>query len=134
MVLEAPPFLIKFMLLSVLARVNQRLQMRADLSCGSLLRLQQANCSSVQQRNLQMPSPHSNLLLEASALFWTIMRCDTPSVSTIHDAHRHPQQTRANKQAMESLVPRIKALSASLCRPVPEGNTKEKMRRKELEQ
>ena len=44
-----------------------------------------------------------------------------------------PQQTRANRQAMESLVPRIKALSASLCNPVPEGKRKEEMRRKELE-
>ena len=43
-----------------------------------------------------------------------------------------PQQTRANRQAMESLVPRVKALSASLCSTVPEGNSKEEMRRKEL--
>jgi len=62
------------------------------------------------------------------------MRYDAPSVSAIHDAHRHPQQTRANKQAMESLAPRIKALSASLCKPVPEGNAKEEMRREELGQ
>ena len=44
------------------------------------------------------------------------------------------QQTRANKKAIESLVPRIKALSASLCKPVPESNSGEQMRRKELEQ
>jgi len=50
------------------------------------------------------------------------------------DTHRHPQQTRANKQAMESLAPRIKALSASLCKPVPKGDAKEEIRRKELEQ
>jgi len=58
------------------------------------------------------------------------MRYDTPLVSTIHDAHRHPQQTRANRQEMESLAPRIEALSASLCKPVPEGNDKEEMRRR----
>ena len=52
---------------------------------------------------------------------------------TIHGAHRRPQQTRANKQAMESLAPRIKALSVSLCKPIPEGNGKEEMRRRELE-
>ena len=62
------------------------------------------------------------------------MRYDTHLVHEIHDSHGHPQQTRANKQAMESLVPRIKALSASLCKPVPKGNGKEEMRRNGLEQ
>ena len=51
-----------------------------------------------------------------------------------HCVHKCPQQTRANKQAIESLVPRIKGLSASLCKVVPEGNGREEMRRKELEQ
>jgi len=55
-------------------------------------------------------------------------------VYTIRDVHKCPQQTRANKKAIESLVPRIKALSTSLCQPVPEGNSGEEMRRKELEQ
>jgi len=40
----------------------------------------------------------------------------------------------ANKQAIGSLVPRVKALSASLCKPVPEGDGKEGRRRKELRQ
>jgi len=62
------------------------------------------------------------------------MRYDTPSVYIIHDAQRCSQQTKANKQAMESLAPRIKALSASLCKPISEGYGKEGMRRKELEQ
>jgi len=44
-----------------------------------------------------------------------------------------PQRTKANKQAIESLAPRVKALSASLCAPVSEGDDKEGMRRKELE-
>ena len=44
-----------------------------------------------------------------------------------------PQRTKANKQAIESLAPRVKALSASLCKPVSEGDTSERARRKELE-
>jgi hypothetical protein len=45
-----------------------------------------------------------------------------------------PQRTKANKQAIESLAPRVKALSASLCAPVSEGDTQEGMRREELGQ
>jgi len=62
------------------------------------------------------------------------MRYDTPSVYTLHDTHRCPQQTQANKQGIESLAPRVKALSTSLCEPVSEGDSKEGGRRKELEQ
>jgi len=61
------------------------------------------------------------------------MRYDTPLVYIIHNSHGHPQQTRVNKQEIESLVPRIKALSTSLCKPVPEGSGKEETRRKQLE-
>ena len=54
---------------------------------------------------------------------------------TFHPQHSQtPQQTKVNKQAIESLVPRVKALSASLCKPVSEGGSKEGTRRKELEQ
>ena len=45
-----------------------------------------------------------------------------------------PQRAKANRQAIESLTPRIKVLSASLCAPVSKGNAKEDMRRKELGQ
>ena len=44
-----------------------------------------------------------------------------------------PQQTKANKQAIELLAPRVKALSASLCKPISEGDTNGEARRKELE-
>ena len=60
------------------------------------------------------------------------MRYDTPLASTINNTHKYTQQTRANKQAMESLAPRIKALSASLCQPVLGSGGKEEMRRKQL--
>ena len=39
-----------------------------------------------------------------------------------------------NKQAIESLAQRVKALSISLCMPVPEGDVQEEARRKELGQ
>ena len=44
------------------------------------------------------------------------------------------QRTKANRQAIESLEPRVEALSASLCEPISEGDVKEENRRKELEQ
>ena len=41
---------------------------------------------------------------------------------------------KANKQAIESLAPRVKALAESLCKPVSEGDTRERERRQKLEQ
>ena len=46
---------------------------------------------------------------------------------------REFQRTKANEQAIESLAPRIKALSASLCASVSEDDLKEGERRKKLE-
>jgi hypothetical protein len=43
------------------------------------------------------------------------------------------QRMKGNKQAIESLAPRVEALSASLCTPVSKGDAKEETRRKELE-
>ena len=43
------------------------------------------------------------------------------------------QQTSANNQAMKSLAPRVVPLFGTLCRPVPEGDVKEKIRRNELQ-
>jgi len=43
------------------------------------------------------------------------------------------QQTKANKQMIESVAPRVKALAELLCAPVSEGDAKEQERRKELE-
>ena len=45
-----------------------------------------------------------------------------------------PQRTNANKQAIESLAPRVKALAKLICAPVPKGDAKERERRKKLEQ
>jgi len=44
-----------------------------------------------------------------------------------------PQRTKANRQAIESLAPRVKELAERLCKPVPEGDIKEGERRKRLE-
>ena len=57
-----------------------------------------------------------------------------PSTSTIHNAYGCPQRTEANKQAIESLAPRVKALAELLCAPVSEGDVEERERRAKLEQ
>ena len=44
-----------------------------------------------------------------------------------------PQRTKANKQAIESLAPRIQELTKLLCEPVTEGDTNELGRRSRLE-
>ena len=45
-----------------------------------------------------------------------------------------PQQMKANKQAIESLAPRVRTLAESLCKPVFEGDEGERERRQKLEQ
>ena len=42
------------------------------------------------------------------------------------------QQTELDKQAIESLAPRIKALSESFCVPIPLGDDNEKEREENL--
>jgi len=54
--------------------------------------------------------------------------------TTLHTVLTVSQQTKANKQAIESLAPRVKALAESLCAPVSEGDIKEGLRRKTLKQ
>ena len=44
------------------------------------------------------------------------------------------QRTKANKQAIESLAPRVRALAESIRKPVSEGDAKEQERRQKLEQ
>ena len=43
------------------------------------------------------------------------------------------QRTAENKQAIESLAPRVKTLAESFCAPIPDDDTQEKARRKILE-
>jgi len=57
-----------------------------------------------------------------------------PSCSLCHPQHlQFPQLTNANKQAIESLAPRIQKLVENLSKPVPTGDVKEEIRRNELE-
>ena len=51
---------------------------------------------------------------------------------TISKTYR-PQRTKANKQAIESLAPQVEELHDLLCKPVKEGDVKERERRARLE-
>ena len=80
-----------------------------------------------------MPLDRSSLSLELSASSWKIARYDTfpHRLSVILTC---PQQTKANKQAIESLAPQVKELAKRLCQPVHEGDVEERERRMVLEQ
>jgi len=80
-----------------------------------------------------MPWVHSNLSLEVSLLSWKIVRYGSPHTYCVFIALTVPQRTKANKQAIELLIPRAKALAETLCTPVPEGDIREESRRKILE-
>ena len=71
----------------------------------------------------------------AGGLCFILENCEVSPLSHM-DYPQHSrvfQRTKANRQAIESLAPRVKALSASLCTPVSEGGVKERERRKKLE-
>ena len=80
-----------------------------------------------------MPSVRSSLLLEVSAFSWKIARYAL-LLCAISTTLTGAQRTKANKQAIESLAPRVKTLDELLCAPVPKGDTKEQESRKRLEQ
>jgi len=71
----------------------------------------------------------------AGGLCFILENCEVCSSSHVY--HRRYlqvlQRTKGNEQAIESLAPRVKALSGSLCTPVPEDDLKEQERRKKLE-
>ena len=79
-----------------------------------------------------MPSVRSSLSLGVSASSWKIARYSTfpHRLSVTLTA---PQRTKANKQAIESLAPRVQELAEWLCEPVDEGDVEEKERRMRLE-
>ena len=72
----------------------------------------------------------------AGGLCFILENYEVRSSSHIHHPLRLQahQRTKANKQAIESLAPRVKALAELLCAPVPQGDAKEQERRKRLEQ
>ena len=45
-----------------------------------------------------------------------------------------PQRTKANIEAIQSLAPRVEALAESLCKPVSQGDVRERERRQKLEE
>ena len=68
----------------------------------------------------------------AGGLCFILDNCDVrPSSRTLRypQCLEFPQQMKANKQALESLAHRVKALAESLCSPVSEGDIKEESRR-----
>ena len=71
----------------------------------------------------------------AGGLCFILENCEvSPSTIRYLRRLRVPQRTKANKQAIESLAPRVKALAKSLCRPVSDDDIEERERRQKLEQ
>jgi len=52
---------------------------------------------------------------------------------SIHNAHGLLQRTEVNEQVIESLAPRVKVFSESLCEPIRPGDVNEKDRGDKLE-
>jgi len=72
----------------------------------------------------------------AGGLCFILENCEVGSSSHLpYSRHlQMPQRTEANKHAIESLAPRVKALADLLRASVSEGDVKEQERRKKLEQ
>jgi hypothetical protein len=69
----------------------------------------------------------------ASGLCFVLENCEVrPSCTYCLWLLQALQRMKANKQAIESLAPRVKVLAESLCAPVSEGDTREESRRKAL--
>jgi len=70
----------------------------------------------------------------AGGLCFILENCEVCSPPACHiHILTGAQRTKANKQAIESLAPRVKALDELLCAPVLKGDVKEQERRKRLE-
>ena len=70
----------------------------------------------------------------AGGLCFILENCEVGSPPhTLSHLLQVSQRTRGNEQAIESLAPRVEALSELLCGPVSEGDVKERERRKKLE-
>jgi len=71
----------------------------------------------------------------AGGLCFILENCEVRPSSRIHCLQylRVPQRTKANKEAIEYLAPRVEALAQSLCGSVPQCDVKERERRKGLE-
>ena len=71
----------------------------------------------------------------AGGLCFILENCEVrPSLHKHYPQHLQvPQRTTANKEAIESLAPRVKALAELLCKPVSESDVEERERRGKLE-
>ena len=72
----------------------------------------------------------------AGGLCFILENCDVRTFFYTHCSQRSRvnQRTKANKQLIESLAPRIRLLAQSLCAPVHQDDIKEQSRRDDLEQ
>jgi len=70
----------------------------------------------------------------AGGLCFILENCEVRPPSRIYCSKRSqsPQQMEANQEEIESLAPRVQALSALLCAPVSNGDAKEGVRRNAL--
>ena len=62
------------------------------------------------------------------------MTCDVPLLLNLLPRSPFDQQTVANRESIQSLVPRIEGLAESLSEPAPEGEIKEIKRRQKLKE
>ena len=71
----------------------------------------------------------------AAGLCFILENCEVRPTSSTYDLQclQVPQRTKANKQAIESLAPRVEAIAARLRERVPEGDLRERERRSKLE-
>ena len=71
----------------------------------------------------------------AGGLCIILENCEVWPPSHASDAHclQLFQRTEVDRHAIESLAPRVKALSESLCAPIPQGDINEEERAKTLE-
>ena len=70
----------------------------------------------------------------AGGLCFILENCEVRLLPHLLPQHSPvPQRTKENKQKIESLAPRVKALADQLCEPVAESDVKERERRKRLE-
>jgi len=77
-----------------------------------------------------MPLARSRLLPEVFALSWKFVTYGFPPL-TLPTTLIVWQRMKENKQAIESLAPRVKALAERLCGPVPEGGCQGARKEKE---
>ena len=62
------------------------------------------------------------------------MMYDVPILPKIWHRSRVDKQTMANRETIESLVPRVEGLAKSLSKPAPKDEIKEIVRRQELKE